>query len=1160
MKPNPNLPSSPQYSGDDENTDATLITGVSPARSKSKSPEDRPSPPRLYSPEVDGMEVDGMEVDGMEVGGGSDEDQSTEEQRHGTKRARPEEESLGNQNVPLNSSEPVSKKRRAQESPTQAGESSINESLQAGADSGVRLLVKWTCEHLLTMNMGRTYQMGDTFSPNTFAHFRNALEQATKANAPDLILKLLETGMQNCIPEALDHALTMATSVGAHDVIALLSPKSSSSSSSATTLLNVCAPEQGWQKKINPECKNISLRTIINAIKNQKNSTEACKLLFGEDSKNWPKGEFRAETFENLAENIETLFDKCGAVCLEDDEIHLVLFGSDFDRDKFRQELLHMQALQNQEVNEGNLSRTTALMIAAQWGDLPTVQLLLQNGADPVAVNSTEKNALIFASSKGHFEIVSLLLTYPTNINSKDENEYTALSYAIKEGFLLICQLLFNHGASLANEEVSPLSLAAKNGDVEIYQLLIAKGADIHQESPDRSTPLSKAAAAGHLDACKLLVSKGADIDHINQKGFSILALAARSGSVELVEYFLAKGATLDNANRIHPPLMEAASIKNIDLVKIFIAHGASVNQPDLFGGTALFNSCKENSLEITTLLLQAGADPNIANRDKTTALTYAAMGGSIEIVKLLISYGATLFSDQHYGFKALSTAVKYGHIDVASYLLQMNVPAKSTASELSRHSLIIQTFNNNYTENIQIPMLRLLLSYGASLHGSEQNGNDALMLAVQNKKLNVISLLLDQGAKIGQLNMLSQNALHIAMDALNASLLNSTSQRVVDAEILARLLVNAQTQSDWLELRKEAIDRGQYPITREIILLSHVWPFVFKNLPNASPQLKHLELLEFDSFIQFAVTASPEILITQKIDYMLSLAGICPALIEFIRPYILALPQIKSHLLGNSSTIYPEIGLSFRTGMLATLEKIWVEYGENWNPYESELSESTIFNLLNQWAKSELNQLIEFATTNETTKTALVFESLFETCYNFTVPAPSVLHILPTYTAEAGALADALMRQGVYLSLATKIEQAWQAAWSPIAGKKMINDSGGSSSSSNSSSISPIGSQAPIVAIDPDDNFGVYDFDLRDHWLDQLFVPMEPATYLNSPQGQDLLKAFRHELRLAVDQVGKNILELPKGATEVTAEAAKIYADLMFRQLHMLKQFIEAE
>ena len=64
------------------------------------------------------------------------------------------------------------------------------------------------------------------------------------------------------------------------------------------------------------------------------------------------------------------------------------LFSSDFDLDKFRQRLLHKQqqeqtALQNHEVNADNLSKSTALMIAVQWGDLPTVQKLLENGANP---------------------------------------------------------------------------------------------------------------------------------------------------------------------------------------------------------------------------------------------------------------------------------------------------------------------------------------------------------------------------------------------------------------------------------------------------------------------------------------------------------------------------------------------------------------------------------------------------------------------------------------------------------------------------------------------------------------------------------------------------------------------------------------------------------
>jgi hypothetical protein len=77
--------------------------------------------------------------------------------------------------------------------------------------------------------------------------------------------------------------------------------------------------------------------------------------------------------------------------------------------------------------------------------------------------------------------------------------------------------------------------------------------------------------------------------------------------------------------------------------------------------------------------------------------------------------------------------------------------------------------------------------------------------------------------------------------------------------------------------------------------------------------------------------------------------------------------------------------------------------------------------------------------------------------------------------------------------------------------------------------------------------------------WIDELPEP-PPLSFLESAQGQALLQTFRDELRLAVDRVGGNILDLPKGATEASAEAATIYGELMFRQVHMLKQFIEAE
>ncbi len=225
MTPNPNPPTIPQYTPDDANTmngntaNATPFEGDNPDRSKSNSPESRPSPPRMYSPEADGMEVDVED----------DDKQNIAQQRRGSKRAWSDDETTADQEEPLSSSEPIAKKQRTKESITQAGTSTISEESQARENKNLRQLVKWTCEYLLEMNHGLPFKIGDTFSPNTFAQFRNALEQAIESNKPELVQKLLETGMQNCVPEALDHALTLANSVGAHDVIALLNPSSSSS-------------------------------------------------------------------------------------------------------------------------------------------------------------------------------------------------------------------------------------------------------------------------------------------------------------------------------------------------------------------------------------------------------------------------------------------------------------------------------------------------------------------------------------------------------------------------------------------------------------------------------------------------------------------------------------------------------------------------------------------------------------------------------------------------------------------------------------------------------------------------------------------------------------------------------------------------------------------
>ena len=163
----------------------------------------------------------------------------------------------------------------------------------------------------------------------------------------------------------------------------------------------------------------------------------------------------------------------------------------------------------------------------------------------------------------------------------------------------------------------------------------------------------------------------------------------------------------------------------------------------------------------------------------------------------------------------------------------------------------------------------------------------------------------------------------------------------------------------------------------------------------------------------------------------------------------------------------------------------------------------------------------------------------------------------LPAYTVAKGSLANALVAKGMFWALATKIEAAWDTAWSQFVGITISSNSGSSSnSSSGSNSISSVSSQAPITAFHPDDPLGLFDDDLLSQWIEELPEAPSQPSFLDPVQSQALLQVFRDELRLTLDSVGGNIIDLPKA----TKEAYKIYVDLILRQLYMLNQFIQAK
>ena len=114
----------------------------------------------------------------------------------------------------------------------------------------------------------------------------------------------------------------------------------------------------------------------------------------------------------------------------------------------------------------------TPLMSAARSGDLESVALLIERGAD---VNASEQEksqtALMWAVAQGHADVVQLLIDNSADLNARSsvwyQLENTAGNTNPSGNFRMA------HGGS------SPIMFAARVGDIETAQVLLEAGADI---------------------------------------------------------------------------------------------------------------------------------------------------------------------------------------------------------------------------------------------------------------------------------------------------------------------------------------------------------------------------------------------------------------------------------------------------------------------------------------------------------------------------------------------------------------------------------------------------------------------------------------------------------------------------------------------------------
>ena len=267
--------------------------------------------------------------------------------------------------------------------------------------------------------------------------------------------------------------------------------------------------------------------------------------------------------------------------------------------------------------------------------------------------------AMVFAAREGDLESVRILLDAGADVNQQTQYGWTALLTATQNRHYVLGSYLLDHGAdpNLANKGGwTPLYLATDNRNIE--------GGDY----PVRASDLD------HLDFIKTLLTRGADVN-LRAKD------STETRTIFTMQWLYEDGAT---------PFLRAAQSGDMELMKLLLAHGADPKIATANNVTALavaagigwvqgvtYEWSEKDSLEAVRLLLDLGVDPNAVDGDGRTALHGAAHKGRNEVVQLLVEHGAHLDA-RDFGSRDTVSGELVGHgwlpVDYADGLVRVGV------------------------------------------------------------------------------------------------------------------------------------------------------------------------------------------------------------------------------------------------------------------------------------------------------------------------------------------------------------------------------------------------------------------------------------------------------------------------------------------------------
>ena len=194
----------------------------------------------------------------------------------------------------------------------------------------------------------------------------------------------------------------------------------------------------------------------------------------------------------------------------------------------------------DEPIQIGKYSEYTPLQLALVMNCLPSVQWLVEHGAD---LNDEENPSFLLAVRYADQKVIDYVVEHGTNIhalNSVDVDAFQAALYGKRYENL---QLIHDLGHSVQKYGGRAFRNVITDQNYEVLDFFINNSVDINYNKPDsvypfKPTPLCVAARYVDLQMCKYLVEHGADVTITEKDGMRPYSIAIEKGDMEMAEYF----------------------------------------------------------------------------------------------------------------------------------------------------------------------------------------------------------------------------------------------------------------------------------------------------------------------------------------------------------------------------------------------------------------------------------------------------------------------------------------------------------------------------------------------------------------------------------------------------------------------------------------------